>query len=177
MTEKNGNKFVKRFGWVIQMVFGVVAILNIRVPTSSGSRALGEVLFTMGTNTDHGPWVERLLNLLEKLNGCDEYLLNGGTRFSAGTAAGIAVASILVFSLLWISRWFDKERANRVVDRILESAVNPLFVACALVSPSTAMAMALAQSVFQYCYPPQRDLFVVGIDPHNNVITPPVKIS
>ncbi|MFM7071184.1 MAG: hypothetical protein ACKO38_05245 [Planctomycetota bacterium] len=177
MPDQNENKLVKRLGWLIQLVFGIIALLNVRVPHANGNRALGEVLFSFGVNAEHGPWVEWLLGLFERFYGFDQWLLNGGTKLGNGIAAGIAVASILVFALLWISRWFDKNNGRRIVERLLEASVCPLFVACALVSPSTSMAMAISQTVFQFCYPPPREVFIIGVDQRSGVVTPPVKVS
>ncbi len=83
--------------------------------------------------------------------------------------------------MLWISRWFDKIIRRRIVERLLEASVRPLFVACALVSPSTSIAtsiaMANSQTAFQCCYPPPREVFIIGVDPRGGVVTPPVKVS
>ncbi len=177
MSDQNEQKIVKRLGWLFQLVFGIIALLNVRVPTENGNRALGEVMFSFGENAEHGPLVERLLGMLKHFNRCDQFLLNGGTQLGDSVAAGIAVASILVFVLLWISRWFDKNTGRRIVERVLDASVGPLFVACALVSPSTSMVMAIAQTVFQFCYPPPREVFIIGVDPRGTVVTPPVKVS
>jgi hypothetical protein len=96
-------------------------------------------------------------------------VLCGDGPLDPSAATGVVVAGLMAFGLLWVSRWFDGKDGPKTVERLLTAGVPVALVGMALTSPSTAFIMAGAQAVFEYCYPPPRDVYLISFSPDGSI--------
>jgi hypothetical protein len=163
MNGQHGKGWQRKVAWAFQVLGVLVAVSNVRVPPAN--LPLGVIVANQfDGNGNNAP--DRVRAVLAEMRDWDRAILNGNGPFDPSAATGITVAALMAFGLLWVSRWFDGKDGPKTVERILTAAAPPALVGLALASPSTALIMAGAQVVFEYCYPPQRDVYVIGVAPN-----------
>lgn len=159
MVSQQKIEWKRRLAWIAQVFFGIVALLNTKVPPNG--KALATVIAdALAGGKQAVGFAEVLTNLNFLMSKYDARILNGPGAFAPSTATGITVATMMSLGFLWASRWLDGSQAPRRMEKCLDCAVPFLLVLLALTSPTTAMAVAVAQMIFQYSYPPPRDVYV-----------------
>lgn len=146
--------------WIGQVFFGLLALLNTKMPPNGKSLAT-VIAEALAGEKEAAGFVGVLTNLNTLMSNYDVRILNGRGAFAPSTATGITVATMMVLGFLWASRWLDGSQGPRRIEKCLDCAVPFMLVLLALTSPTTALAVAIAQMIFQYSYPPPRDVYLV----------------
>lgn len=152
-----------KIGWLLQLPGPVVALANI--PVTANKQPLAEVVINLvAPGKQNHETAKNIQTILEHIRAWDYQALNGGCLFDPQMAAGLCVFVVMVFGVLWLSRWYDVKDGPRTVERFMNAMVPPSLVILTLISPSAAVMLAITHVIFEFNYPLPRDVYLVAVN-------------